>query len=47
MGGSAREWQTQIKTALVAGSAIELRLVMTVFGGDDVNIAYEVAIRTG
>ncbi len=47
MGGSAQEWQTPIATGLVAGSAIELRLVMTVFGEDDVNISYEVAIRTG
>jgi hypothetical protein len=47
VGGSAQEWQTSIDAGLVAGSAIELRLVMTVFGGDDVNIAYEVAIRTG
>jgi hypothetical protein len=47
VGGSAQEWQTQIAAGLVAGSAIELRLVMTVFDSTDATIAYEVAIISG
>ena len=47
MGGSAQEWQTAIEDGLVAGSPIELRLVMTVFDSDEATIAYEVAIVSG
>ncbi len=47
MGGSAQEWQASIEDGLVAGSPIELRLVMTKFGGDAATICYEVVIRTG
>ncbi len=47
MGGSAQEWRTGIDDGLVAGSPIELRLVMTKFGGDAATIRYEVVIRTG
>ena len=47
MGGSAQEWRTRIGDELVAGSPIELRLVMTKFGDDAATIAYEVAIHTG
>lgn len=46
MGGSAQEWQAQMTDALVAGSVIELRLVMTKFGGDGATIGYEVIILT-
>ena len=47
MGGSAQEWQARIDEGLVAGSQIELRLVMTKFGGDAATIGYEVVIRSG
>ena len=46
MGGSAQEWRTQMTDGLVAGSLIELRLVMTQFGGDSATIGYEVTILT-
>jgi len=45
VGGSAQEWSASLEAGLIAGSAIELRLVMTAFGDADVNIAYEVALR--
>ncbi len=47
MGGSAQEWQARIDEELVAGSPIELRLVMTKFGGNAATIGYEVVIRSG
>jgi len=47
VGGSAQEWQARIDEGLVAGSQIELRLVMTKFGGDAAAIGYEVVIRSG
>ncbi len=47
MGGSAQEWQARIDEGLVGGSPIELRLVMTKFGGNVATIGYEVVIRTG
>ncbi len=47
MGGSAQEWQARIDEGLVAGSQIELRLVMTKFGGDAATVGYEVVIHAG
>ena len=47
MGGSAREWSTNIEDGLVPGSAIDLRLVMTNFNPEIVTIGYEVVLRTG
>ncbi|GMQ85737.1 MAG: hypothetical protein BMS9Abin07_1305 [Acidimicrobiia bacterium] len=46
MGGSAQEWRAGIDNDLVGGSPIELRLVMTKFGGDAATIGYEVLIRS-
>jgi len=47
VGGSAQEWQIGIDAGMVAGSLIELHLVMTKFGGDAATIGYEVAVRSG
>lgn len=47
MGGSAHDWRTGIDDGLVAGSAIELSLVITKFGGEPTTIGYEVVIATG
>ncbi len=47
MGGSAREWSTNIEDDLVPGSPIEMRLVMTNFGSEIVTIGYLVVLRTG
>ncbi|GEM_PF-3295849 len=47
MGGSAREWSTDIEDGLKPGSPIEMRLVMTNFGSEIVTIGYVVVLRTG
>jgi len=46
VGGSAQEWQGTLDGELVAGSSIELRLVMTKFGGEAASVGYEVVIVT-
>lgn len=46
MGGSAREWSTNIKDGLEPGSPIEMRLVMTNFGSEIVTIGYLVVLST-
>lgn len=45
MGGSAREWSAHIDGPLVAGTNVELSLVMTKFGGNAVTIGYEVILE--
>ncbi len=46
MGGSAREWSTNIEDGLAPGSPIEMRLVMTNFGSEIVTIGYLVVLST-
>ena len=46
MGGSAREWSTNIEDGLEPGSPIEMRLVMTNFGSEIVTIGYLVVVST-
>ena len=46
MGGSAREWSTNIEGGLEPGSPIEMRLVMTNFGSEIVTIGYLVVLST-
>ena len=46
MGGSAREWSTNIEDGLEPGSPIEMRLVMTNFGSEIVTIRYLVVLST-
>ena len=45
MGGSAQSWTTTLPAALIAGSPIELRLVMTKFGPPEVELAYEILLQ--
>jgi hypothetical protein len=47
VGGSAHDWRTGLDDGLVAGSPIELNLVMTKFGGEPATIGYEAVIATG
>ena len=47
MGGSAQEWSTSIADGVVAGTPVELRLVMTNFTDAPATVAYEVVIVTG
>ena len=44
VGGTAREWQTQLSDDLVPNSSFELNLVMTKFGSPSVNIGYEIRL---
>jgi hypothetical protein len=46
VGGSAREWSTNIEDGLEPGSPIEVRLVMTNFGSESVTIGYLVVLST-
>ena len=46
MGGSAREWSTNIEDGLEPGSPIEMRLVMTNFGSEILTVGYLVVLRT-
>jgi hypothetical protein len=45
VGGFAREWTTELPSNAISGSAVQLQLVMTKFGGPDVQIAYEVVVE--
>ena len=45
MGGSAREWTVILADDLVPGSEVEIRLVLTKFGGPNVSLTYELALR--
>ncbi len=46
MGGSAREWSTNIEDRLEPGSPIEMRLVMTNFGSEILTVGYLVVLST-
>ncbi|MCH8184635.1 MAG: hypothetical protein IH862_00855 [Chloroflexi bacterium] len=45
MGGTAREWTAIIPSDVVPGSEMQLRVVMTKFGGPAVRIGYEVLLE--
>ncbi|MFQ5705565.1 MAG: hypothetical protein ACE5HT_16295 [Gemmatimonadales bacterium] len=45
MGGSAREWSATLPADLVSGSEIEIRLVMTKFGGPNVDVQFDVVLE--
>ena len=45
LGGSAQEWKTVLPAHVVAGTVIDLHLVMTNFQNPDLTIAWEVRIE--
>ncbi len=44
MGGSVRQWSTDLEEGLLAGSAVELRVVLTNFSNETATIGYEVVV---
>jgi hypothetical protein len=45
VGGSAREWSSILPADSVPGDAIDLRLVMTKFGGEAVEVGWKLRVE--